>query len=100
MAGMPRSFRALALALVTPTAWRSRIVGRMSAAWFFKLPGLPSLTPRALAAARAALVRAEIMRRSSSATIAMMPTVSRLADGISAATNPTPAMAPDPFTFA
>jgi hypothetical protein len=46
----------------------------------------PSVWPRLLAAARAALVRAEIMRRSSSATMAMIPTVNRLACGISAAT--------------
>ena len=44
------------------------------------LPRLPpSLTPRALVAASASLVRFEIMRCSSSATIAMIPTVSRLA---------------------
>jgi hypothetical protein len=51
----------------------------------------PSFCPRGLAAARASLVRREIMRRSSSATMAMIPTVRRLALGMSAATNSTPA---------
>jgi hypothetical protein len=51
----------------------------------------PSFVPRRLAAASASLVRLLIIRRSSSATIAMMPTVSRLAFGISAATKSTPA---------
>ena len=51
----------------------------------------PSATPRLLAAARAALVRPDIARRSSSATIAMMPTVNRFACGMSAATKSTPA---------
>jgi hypothetical protein len=42
------------------------------------------------AAASAALVRSDVARRSSSATIAMMLTVSRLAFGISAAVNAMP----------
>ena len=53
--------------------------------------GLPSLTPLALAAASAAFVRDEIARRSSSATSAMIPTVSRFACGMSTAMNSTPA---------
>ena len=56
-----------------------------------RLVGLPSLTPRALAACSAALVRSEIMRRSACATSAMMPTTISLASGMSAATNLTPA---------
>src|SRR6056297_3011420 len=47
--------------------------------------GLPSLTPRALAAASASFVRREIARRSCSATSAMIPTVRSLASGMSAA---------------
>jgi hypothetical protein len=42
------------------------------------------LDPRALAAASAAFVRSEMAHRSSSAIIAMMPTVSRFAFGMSA----------------
>jgi hypothetical protein len=51
----------------------------------------PSFTPRSLAAARAALVLAEMALRSSWATKAMMPTVNSLAVGMSTATNFTPA---------
>jgi hypothetical protein len=47
----------------------------------------PSLVPRALAAASAALARALIL--SPSSTLAMMPTVCRLAFGMSAATKST-----------
>ena len=50
----------------------------------------PSLTPRRFAAANAALVRSEMRSASSSATMAMMPTVSRFAFGMSAATKSTP----------
>lgn len=53
--------------------------------------GFPSTTPRVFAAARAARVRALTARASSSATNAIMPMVSRLACGMSAATNSTPA---------
>ena len=56
----------------------------------------PNTVPRFLAAASAALVRAEIMRPSSSATIAMMPTVTRLAFSMSAATKSTQTSAPQP----
>src|SRR5262249_23768215 len=42
----------------------------------------PSFTPRRFAAANASLVRREIMRRSSSAIIAKIPTVARLAFGL------------------
>lgn len=52
--------------------------------------GLPSFTPRALAAASASFVRREIASRSYCATSAMMPTVRSLAPGISQATNLTP----------
>jgi hypothetical protein len=52
--------------------------------------GLPSRTPRALAAASASLVRREIASRSCPATSAMIPTVRSLASGKSAATNRTP----------
>src|SRR3954471_21709949 len=68
------AFAALPLAL--PSSWRHR------------LAGLPSLTPRALAAARAALVRWEIIAASCSATAARM--VRRLAWGKSTATKSTP----------
>src|SRR5215471_16237132 len=51
--------------------------------------GPPSLTPRRLAAARAALVRSLIAPRSCSATAARMWTVSLLACGLSAAMNST-----------
>src|SRR5262245_57682007 len=51
--------------------------------------GPPSLTPRRLAAARAALVRSLIAPRSCSATAARMWTVSLLAWGLSAAMNST-----------
>jgi hypothetical protein len=54
-------------------------------------PVAAELLPWALAAARASLVRFEIMRRSSSAIMAMMPTVGRLGLGMSAATKSTPA---------
>src|SRR3954469_21567717 len=53
-----------------------------------RLAGLPSLTPRALTATRAALVRWEIIAASCSATAARM--VRRLAWGKSAATKSTP----------
>jgi hypothetical protein len=46
----------------------------------------PSLTPGAVAAASASFMRLEMARRFSRATIAMMPTVSRFAWGMSAAT--------------
>jgi hypothetical protein len=49
----------------------------------------PSLTPRRLAAAKAALVRSLIAARSCSATAARMWTVSLLACGLSAAMNST-----------
>ena len=49
--------------------------------------GPPSLTPRRLAAASAALVRSLIAARSCSATAARMWTVSLLACGLSAAMN-------------
>ena len=52
--------------------------------------GLPSLTPRALAAASAAIVRCEIISRSCSATAARMWIVSRVACGLSQATKSTP----------
>jgi len=58
---------------------------------FLRLSGRPpSFTPLALAAASAALVRSDMARRSSSATMAIMPTVSRLAFGMSAAVNAMP----------
>ena len=57
----------------------------------------PSFVPRALAAATAAFVRALILSLSSSAARAMMPTVSRLAFGMSAATKSTPTSAPQPW---
>jgi hypothetical protein len=57
-----------------------------------KPPGItPSRTPRALAACSAALVRAEIISRSCSATAARMWSVRRVACGLSQATNSTPA---------
>jgi hypothetical protein len=52
--------------------------------------GVPSRFPRALAAARAALVRSEIASRSCSATAARMWIVSLLACGLSTAMNSTP----------
>jgi hypothetical protein len=52
--------------------------------------GVPNRVPRALVAARAALVRSEIASRSRSATAARMWMVSLLACGLSTATNSTP----------
>jgi hypothetical protein len=52
--------------------------------------GVPSFVPRALAAARAALVRSEMASRSCSATAARIWIVSLLAWGLSTATNSTP----------
>ena len=60
---------------------------RLSAAAPF---GLPSFTPRALAAASASLVRREIASRSCWATSAMIPTVRSFASGMSTARNRTP----------
>jgi hypothetical protein len=58
-----------------------------------RLPRVPlSFFPLALAAPRATLVHLEIMRRSSSATMAMNPSVSRLAHAMSATTRSTPAL--------
>ena len=70
-----------ALPIFRPSAARSVV----------RLAGLPSLVPRAFAAARACLVRVEMASRSCSAMIAMMPTVMRLASGMLAATKSTPA---------
>src|SRR5262249_49386354 len=56
--------------------------------WFGRMP--PSLTPRALAAARAAFVRALICSRSCWAITASRPMVSLFASGISAQTKLTP----------
>ena len=50
----------------------------------------PSFAPLRLAAARAVFVRSEIRRASSSATAARMWIVSRVAWGLSQATNSTP----------
>ncbi len=108
---MPARFRPAARArrLVAPVARSSPMIGARSAArlsaraWTAATPlalasvervaprSPPSFTPRAFAAASAALVRAEMARRSSSATMAITPTVSRLAFGMSAATNSMPA---------
>jgi hypothetical protein len=52
--------------------------------------GADSRFPRALAAARASLVRSEIASRTCSATAARMWMVSLLACGLSTATNSTP----------
>jgi hypothetical protein len=73
-AASARTLAALATAATRPAA---SACARVPGCRF----GLPSRTPRALAAARAALVRAEIIRASSSATAARMWMVSRLTVG-------------------
>src|SRR5262245_51421981 len=102
----PRSFKTLAIARSddAPAFCASLIIGsvlaakRSAPALFAFAPlacacwslGPPSLTPRALAAASAAFVRALIASRSCSATAARIWIVSLLANGISAAINSTP----------
>lgn len=83
----PRLFRAMARPrrLVTPDAWSASTMGIMlranlSASWIctflpaaaasLVLLGLPSFVPQAFRAARADLVRSEIIRRSFSASAA------------------------------
>jgi hypothetical protein len=99
--------------LVAPPARRSAITGARSRAWASALAatvargaappfpgrlsaaapfGLPSFTPRALAAARTSRVRFEIASRSACATSAMIPTVRSFASGMSA-DEPHPAVA-------
>jgi hypothetical protein len=103
------SSRAMAFKLVTSLARSFMMKGLNSAARWSALAlrtrrlvclplsplrrfcGLPSIVPRALAAASAAFVLSDIQRRPSSATTAMMPTVMRLACGMSAATKSMPA---------
>src|SRR4051794_7503137 len=111
-AGMPlaSSSDAIARSEVRPDALMSSTIGRRSvarsAAWALRLStptavplvrasavrplGLPSLVPRALAAASAAFVLALIISRSCSATAARMWMVSRLVVGKSTTTNSTP----------
>src|SRR5437879_12229140 len=108
---MPASFNPLAISLSdsAPAACRSLMIGAISAtresaracraavasARTFLVGTTPrsppSFLPRLLAAASASLVRLLIIRRPSSATIAMIPTVSGLALGMSAATKSMPA---------
>ena len=93
------SARASPRMLLTPLAWISLMMGRTLAANALRAlmealratarRGPPSLTPRRLAAARAALVRSLIAPRSCSATAARMWTVSLLPCGLSAAMNST-----------
>ena len=108
---LPRSFRAAAMpaSVTVPARLISAITGRTSSAcrWACRARaeaprahptaaptsgrGEPRRTPRRFAAARAALVRAEIISRSCSATAARMWIVSLLAIGMSQATKSTPA---------
>src|SRR5262249_19044704 len=97
------SARAMPRMLLTPLAWISLMMGRtlaanasaaslralMDALRAAARRGPPSLAPRRLAAARAALVRSLIVPRSCSATAARMWMVSLLACGLSAAMNST-----------
>jgi hypothetical protein len=73
-------------------AWRQRANNcpffRCQIAWITL--GLPSVTPRAFAAASASLVRREMASRSCRATSAMIPTVRSLASDMSRARKRTP----------
>jgi hypothetical protein len=76
----------VALAFARLTVLAARALAAVSA-----LPAVPSLVPRALAAASAERVRSLILRASSSATAARMCRVSLDAKGWSQATKSTPA---------
>jgi hypothetical protein len=77
MMGLRSAARSLAIMVRFARPWTR------PASWFRRFAEFPSRLPRALAAASAALVLAEIIFRSACATTAMMPTTISFASGIS-----------------